>query len=159
MSNKIWYCPICGMNKQLYSNTVCDWCGNQIQMVESIHPYTYYLEKAQEIYSKEFSFNVTEEEEHNILIEEVKNNPLFDEIISKQAFQKWQQQSNQANASYFQQLNKNIQEVNKPKCPTCGSTNISKISAISKVAGAATFGLFSKTAKSQFKCNNCGYKW
>lgn len=45
------------------------------------------------------------------------------------------------------------------KCPTCQSANISKISTTSKVAGAAMFGLFSKTARSQFKCNNCGYKW
>lgn len=48
---------------------------------------------------------------------------------------------------------------NKPTCPTCGSTNVQKISAMSKVIGASMFGLFSKTAKSQFKCNNCGYKW
>lgn len=48
---------------------------------------------------------------------------------------------------------------NIPKCPTCGSTNITKISTTSKVAGAVAFGLFSKTARSQFKCNNCGYKW
>lgn len=50
-------------------------------------------------------------------------------------------------------------EISKPKCPTCSSTNITKISTTSKVAGAVAFGLFSKTARSQFKCNNCGYKW
>ena len=49
--------------------------------------------------------------------------------------------------------------LNKPKCPTCNSTNIKKISGTAKVAGAVTFGLFSKTARSQFKCKNCGYKW
>lgn len=49
--------------------------------------------------------------------------------------------------------------LNKPKCPTCGSTNVKKISGTAKVAGAAMFGLFSKTARSQFKCDNCGYKW
>lgn len=48
---------------------------------------------------------------------------------------------------------------NIPKCPTCSSTNISKISTASKIVGGAMFGLLSKTAKSQFKCNNCGYKW
>lgn len=47
----------------------------------------------------------------------------------------------------------------KPKCPTCGSTNISKISATNKAIGAIGFGLLSKTARSQFKCNKCGYKW
>lgn len=49
--------------------------------------------------------------------------------------------------------------LNTPKCPTCSSHNVKKISGISKVAGAITFGFFSKTAKSQFKCNNCGYTW
>lgn len=46
-----------------------------------------------------------------------------------------------------------------PKCPTCGSTNIRKISASRKIAGAIGFGLLSKTAKSQFECLNCKYKW
>ena len=51
------------------------------------------------------------------------------------------------------------ESLNKPKCPTCGSANVKKISGTAKVAGAAMFGLFSKTARSQFKCENCGYKW
>ena len=50
-------------------------------------------------------------------------------------------------------------EPTTPKCPTCGSTDIQKISATAKVAGAVTFGFFSKTARSQFKCKSCGYKW
>ena len=51
------------------------------------------------------------------------------------------------------------QSSNIPHCPTCGSTNIKKISATSKVVGAGLFGLFSKTARSQFECKDCGYKW
>lgn len=50
-------------------------------------------------------------------------------------------------------------ETNMPKCPTCSSTNIEKISSFDKAAGVVMFGLFSKTARSQFKCRNCGYKW
>lgn len=49
--------------------------------------------------------------------------------------------------------------LNTPRCPTCRSTNIKKISAARKVTGVALFGLFSKTAKSQFECGSCGYKW
>lgn len=49
--------------------------------------------------------------------------------------------------------------LNKPKCPTCGSTNIQKISGASKAIGFVAFGLLNKNARSQFKCNNCGYKW
>lgn len=52
-----------------------------------------------------------------------------------------------------------INQSNQPKCPTCSSTNIHKISASKKLMGAIGFGLFSKTAKSQFQCYNCGYKW
>lgn len=48
---------------------------------------------------------------------------------------------------------------NLPKCPTCGSTNIRKISASKKMVGAIGFGLFSKTARSQFECLDCKYKW
>lgn len=51
------------------------------------------------------------------------------------------------------------QEVLKPHCPTCGSTNVKKISDLRKAGGAIMFGLFSKTARSQFECGNCGYKW
>lgn len=50
-------------------------------------------------------------------------------------------------------------QASKPHCPTCQSTNIKKISATEKTIGAIGFGLLSKTAKSQFECKNCGYKW
>mgnify|MGYP002640633850 CR=1 FL=1 len=51
------------------------------------------------------------------------------------------------------------EQINIPHCPVCNSTEIEKISATSKVAGAVAFGLFSKTARSQFKCKSCGYKF
>ena len=73
-----------------------------------------------------------------------------------------------SDSDYINPINTKITELDKRwrerqkkaiKCPTCGSTNTQKISATSKVIGAATFGLLSKTARSQFKCNHCGYKW
>ena len=73
-----------------------------------------------------------------------KTNPFFPDLTP--------QQIAQANAQAQELLN-------KPKCPTCGSTRVKKISTTSKVAGVAMFGLFSKTARSQFKCEQCGYKW
>lgn len=45
------------------------------------------------------------------------------------------------------------------KCPTCGSTQVKRISTTAKVVGATMFGLFSKTAQSQFECLDCKYKW
>ena len=46
-----------------------------------------------------------------------------------------------------------------PQCPTCNSYSVKKISGIKRAAYGSMFGLFSKTAKSQFECKNCGYKW
>ena len=46
-----------------------------------------------------------------------------------------------------------------PKCPTCGSTKIHKLSAGARGVSLGLFGLASKTARSQFVCDNCGYKW
>ena len=105
-----------------------------------------------------------------ILIEEcIKSSPEFDE----QLFNSRDKILAKENAKYDQSMKigyairqganpemafKNNGD-NLPKCPTCGSTNIKKISAASKIAGATVFGLFSRTAKSQFKCENCGYKW
>lgn len=59
------------------------------------------------------------------------------------------------------QQQKTISQTNSNaiKCPTCNSTKVKRISGTAKVAGAVAFGLLSKTAKSQFKCENCGYKW
>lgn len=58
-----------------------------------------------------------------------------------------------------QQKNSSQASSNKIKCPTCNSTKVKRISGTAKVAGAVAFGLFSKTARSQFQCEKCGYKW
>ena len=46
-----------------------------------------------------------------------------------------------------------------PKCPTCGSEIVKKISTMKRATHMHLFGFFSKTAVSQFCCENCGYKW
>ena len=46
-----------------------------------------------------------------------------------------------------------------PKCPTCGSEKIHELSAATRGIALGLFGLASKTARSQFVCENCGYKW
>ncbi len=86
----------------------------------------------------------------------IMNKTVEDSLRSKGIEPLTREQMNLNNEA--ERLNR-LQQQNKPKCPTCGSTNVKKISTVSKVAGASMFGLFSKTARSQFKCNNCGYKW
>lgn len=69
--------------------------------------------------------------------------------------------------SYIKRMNdlKNTIDTNEysvkhtPHCPTCNSTNIKRISAASKAVGVGLFGIFSKTARGQFECKDCGYKW
>lgn len=56
-------------------------------------------------------------------------------------------------------LNQIFQKTYTPKCPVCGSPNIHKISATKRVVSGAAFGLFSKTARSQWECSNCGNKF
>ena len=86
------------------------------------------------------------------MIELKKNN-----IIEYQTKIAQYKQIAKADGCYTSQLEK--AERNKPRCPSCGSTNIQKISASAKIGGALMFGILSKTAKSQFKCCKCGYKW
>lgn len=47
----------------------------------------------------------------------------------------------------------------KPHCPTCNSTNIKKISNLRRGVHSVAWGLLSTTARSQFECKHCGYKW
>ena len=54
---------------------------------------------------------------------------------------------------------KTVQEKHIPKCPICSSPNIHKISMSKRAVHGAMFGLFSKTARSQWECKNCGNKW
>lgn len=46
-----------------------------------------------------------------------------------------------------------------PKCPTCKSRDIEKITQGKRLFSAFLFGIATPTAKAQFICNNCGYKW
>lgn len=86
-----------------------------------------------------------------------KKAPIKKELTpDEEAIEKWKrrQEIDRAVANYS-----SSDSNNQIHCPTCGSTQVSKIFTTSKVAGAVAFGLFSKTARSQFKCGNCGYKW
>lgn len=152
-------CPFCGqiLESLFDEDYFCINCIIDIKNpVKSKYETQHYIDVARE----KFSPNVIENGNsgqfrwREILIEEVSQNPLFD--VEKY---KKRMESESEFRCISKMLNYQNDNQNKPKCPTCQSTNISKISATSKVAGAAMFGLFSKTARSQFKCNNCGYKW
>lgn len=130
-------CNVCGFTKEEDSLGNCPVCNNSIWIDEDI----ILLQKI----SSDESFL-------NAMIDLKKKDPIEYQLkLNQFKVQLEQQQSMTAQVS--QQSSAQI------KCPTCGSTNIKKISASRKLAGAIGFGLFSKTAKSQFECVDCKYKW
>lgn len=144
-----YYCPICGRS-HLPSFNHCR-IHKKFELVKSIHKKDYYkqiLIERQDYLSSGFDI-VTEQE--------IKTNPLFNHL----EYEKYQQTKADAKAYWNKQqiTNKKDENSNIPKCPTCQSTNIKKISVAKRATHGFMFGIFSKTAFSQFECNNCGYKW
>lgn len=140
----IYYCPFCG-TPNYPKNIKCCHCKRDVQLIESKHEPDYYDNQSRNKYGdtkhwKEF------------VIEEAKNNPLYD-----QTTRDYQISDDELTANIKRIIADN--QPPKPKCPTCGSTNIQKISDLRKAGGAILFGIFSKDAKSQFECRNCGFKW
>lgn len=166
----IYACPQCASiidtySEKQYDNVYCDYCEELVKPIRSLKNTEYYYDEAIKIFPPEeegITGDFGENRFGEIVLEEIKNNPLFDEekfnkrIIEEKQIVK--NRSDELHSRFIQKINSNSNS-NTPKCPTCGSTKISKISVTSKVAGAAMFGFFSKTAKSQFRCSNCGYKW
>ena len=50
-------------------------------------------------------------------------------------------------------------DISIPKCPTCGSINIQPVSQTRRSLNRWAFGINNPTARAQFECQNCGYKW
>ena len=144
--SKAYYCPICG--QYAFPNTrICPYCINYIRPCESLHDENYYYEKSEQLVGdKSYSRQI-------LIDEEVSKNPLYNpntEVHNAEVeFEKMKKEIFSPKAA----------ESNVPKCPTCGSTDIKSISTLKRAAHAYAFGLFSKTARSQFECRNCHYKW
>lgn len=96
---------------------------------------------------------------------ELSNNPKFNqkqyEISCQRQIERNQrisQNNNQSTNNDDINISQPIQS-NQPHCPTCNSTNIKRISDLRRGIHAVAWGLFSKTARSQFECKNCGMKF
>lgn len=145
MSLKFDYCPVCGHCRNIFNDNrkiKCPNCFSDVEFIESINTQQYYQNKSKEIYNDYFHI-------HQIFIdEEVSKNPLFNPEKSKLTTVEDRQRE------IFTKKSENV-----PKCPICSSTKIHKISSLKRATHAYTFGLFSKTARSQFECENCHYKF
>lgn len=152
----IKYCPECANRKKSLEDPEEFYAGYQVYFFQDK------IGKTCQICDKDtlIETNITEDELHDIgeysnynpnflkAMRELKEKDIIEYELKMSQFR-----------SQVEQKNKVIEEANQPKCPTCGSTNIKKISAVSKAGGMFMFGIFSKTAKSQFQCEDCGYKW
>lgn len=153
--SKTFVCPKCGSFStatDVVATIQCDFCGTPMfQTSESTTitiSNTSWPKTEDEIDSYIYSLleKCDKVEEYDIEAHRIYKQKLRERVMARR-----KQQSNQQSAAPASS--------NQPHCPTCGSTNIIKISAAKKAVGAGLFGLFSKTAKSQFECKNCGYKW
>lgn len=156
-SSRIYYCPYCGY---IYRNPfyqfkwTCEGCGaRKVELKMFSHDDEYYENKSMEKYGNT-------SHDYEFLDIESSQNPLYDtgraNIRRRREAQRF--------SDYMEKRDRQISEISEnkscvPKCPTCGSTDIKKISVASKTTHAMMFGLLSKTARSQFECNNCHYKW
>ena len=144
---KIRYCPVCGQRSE---EKLCTYCPNQIPTHESIYDSSYYSNKAESLGRYAFlGYQILFEEE-------VVNNPLYNPEAHERSEEIYNQRFKE---STFDPLKYNSEYQNLPKCPTCSSTNIKKLSFANRYLHYRAIGFLSKTARSQFVCNNCGYKW
>ena len=183
MDTIIQCCPVCGKLLS-YRSIRCFDCGyskslskkqrkelqTKYNQNEIAHiPVNLYNSLNSKEYYEELSmlqFNDTLHWKQIFVEQELSKNPLFDYEKYKNSCQKEkgieqyktdfqkQEKQNKTNNNLSQPTQSNV-----PRCPTCGSTKIKRISALNRAAHGYAFGLFSKTARSQFECKNCGMKF
>lgn len=148
------YCDKCGKTWVIFppytnSLTICNICENTIKPI----PNEYFENLSNE------GLLLSPKMQEKLINDLVLTSPNFDQYYfdNKDEIQLQQNMELSAKMQHGKVILENKNCI--PKCPTCNSTNIQKISGTAKVTGAVTFGLFSKTARSQFKCKDCGYKW
>ncbi|MBE6725633.1 MAG: hypothetical protein E7576_10675 [Ruminococcaceae bacterium] len=147
------YCPCCGISLKNVNEDerfVCNKCSFIGMPLKMKHDISYYQNKAKEM--KSTPYNI-------VLLEEISVNPYFDAKTCREVHDAINRETGLLYEKKVAKAAENKPAVNIPKCPTCGSPKIKTISIASKAAGAFMFGILSRTARSQFQCQNCGYKW
>ena len=140
------YCPACGAEVNPIANK-CAYCDSNAEPMETLHDLEYYQNKSQELHGNIFHAMII------LLNEEVKNNGIF-----TQEKYEMRMDNQYLNSIEISNRVKSVR-ANIPKCPTCQSQNIRKLTAAKRITHGLAFGLFSKTARSQWVCDNCGNKW
>lgn len=164
-------CAICGCTINLETSLACIDCKGyrettkEERILKDIHnrrlpifytsrnPKEYYEKQSQQLYGTPYNWK-------ELFVEqELSKNPEFSKEKYLVSLNLEKERNERAMYRKNHPEEKLFPNYCQPKCPTCNSTNVTKTSELTKLSHAFAFGLFSKTAKSQFKCNNCGYKW
>lgn len=155
---KHYYCAYCGYIDD-HQSRGCIECFAYANWIETKYEHEYYVEEARNRLNNKNLWG-------DIIEEEAKTNPLYGttgpqriEELDPELQKTIMRERSMRRVLASLEEDDEVVESNVPKCPTCQSTNIKKISVGAKVFGASMFGLFSKTATSQFQCLNCSYKW
>lgn len=159
------YCPYClqtynDNDKEIYpydynclNQKHCSGCYRDVTLEPIPHSEDYYKLLSMQQYNNEWN-------DYKLIEEDIMQNPFFDQ----ESYNKRQEQINRHQAKVLNNMlnnNPNWKGGNKhqPKCPVCSSPNIRKISITKRAIHGTAFGLFSKTARSQWECLNCGNKF
>lgn len=147
--DKAWICTKCGeiYNIDTLKRPICEYCNNILVQTDITND-----EACMNLYS------MNEDEYDNY---EKELACKYGSNYSEAAFKIRRKKIHKDVAEYEKQIDNHqpSKQQSTPHCPTCNSTNIKRISAASKAVGVGLFGIFSKTARSQFECKDCGYKW
>lgn len=163
VENYIECCAVCGNTilGKYPKMTICNDCHNLNESIKNKKTTVYISQHPQKYYEtlSEQEYGTKDKWKYIFVKTELSKNPLFSH--DKYLISCEKQKERDKRVTYRKEHPEECKPyiVLQPKCPTCGSTNIKKISTVSRVTHGYAFGLFSKTARSQFECKNCGYKW
>lgn len=177
-------CAVCGSTSFWGLDTECHNCGYKVEIPPDLRTdhhttkplYFYSRHDIEDYESISLSKYGTKEKWYDVFVEEelshistfnyrkYKESKEIEENYYKMQVAKGNSVDT-SRKTYIKRMQKPRKETNKtqpvytPKCPLCGSPNIKQISDIKKTTHALAFGLFSKTARSQWECKNCGNKF
>ena len=148
---KYIYCKICG--KMLDNiESQCKKCMATNSGAYSKCDASFYREQSVLIYGRQRRW-------YDVLLQEIKSNPEFDVEKYECIEEADPDESLNASIEFIKKCIEEEKKENGPHCPTCNSSNVERISNIRRAAYAMTIGLLSTTARSQFECKSCGYKF
>lgn len=172
-NDKICCCPICGCEvTHIQSLSSCLDCKGYRETTKQERKensnrrvmHKYYSQQSKDYYVtiSEEKYGTPDKWKEVFVEEELSKNPLFNRAKYEISCQRQKERDErlayrETHPEEFKP--KSYTSSPTPKCPTCGSTSIRKISDLRRGAHAVAWGLLSNTARSQYECLNCSYKW